>query len=771
MSARRALDLSLSLVTDAALCGERGVVATVEAAVAGGATIVQLRDKHAGDEEFLVLLGRLAAVIDGRVPLIVNDRLELALRARADGIRVDGVHLGQGDASVLRARAELGPDAIVGLTANTPAHLDAVAALPAGTVDYLGVGVLRPTSTKPDHPPALGLAGFAGLQAAARDASGAPVPCVAIGGVRMEDAAPLRAVGAAGVAIVSAICAAPDPRRAAAEFAAAWRDGVGPHPAHEPHDGRRPRVPRVLSIAGSDPSGGAGIQADLKSIAAVGGYDMAAITALTAQNTRGVRSVHVPPAASLREQLDAISDDITVDAVKLGMLADADLIRTVAEWLGRVRPPLVVLDPVMVSTSGDRLLDREAEQAMRELLPLADLVTPNLAELAVLAGAEGPAADWASALEQATALSARTGALVLAKGGHLGGAEAPDALVDARAGAALAEIVEFHGERIDTTATHGTGCSLSSAIATLRARHGEWAAAVAEARRWLRESLRHGESLEVGGGHGPVHHFAGLWSRGGLATRPTAAELEEEWWAGLSGVREAIDELPFIRGLADGSLPRAAFDEYLAQDAHYLREYARALAEAARLAPDASAQAFWAAGSRDCLTGELARHERDLGGARADDARSVGAAGPAPFEPNPVNLGYLDHLLASSARGGYPELVAAVLPCYWIYDDLGRRLLAGELGPEPGSPEHPYADWLAMYADPSFAVSTRRAIELVTGVAAAAAPEVRERMRRAFRRSAEFELAFFAAPLAGSPDDVAAPPGCGTRGLSATIGA
>ncbi|GAA2443960.1 bifunctional hydroxymethylpyrimidine kinase/phosphomethylpyrimidine kinase [Agromyces soli] len=761
MSARRALDLSLYLVTDAALCGERGVAATVEAAVSGGATIVQLRDKHASDEELLALLARLDEAIAGRVPLVVNDRLELVLRARAAGLRVDGVHLGQGDAAVLRARAELGPDAIVGLTANTPAHLAAVAALPAGTVDYLGVGVLRPTSTKPDHPPALGIAGFAALQAAARDAAGAPVPCVAIGGVRLEDAAPLRAVGAAGLAVVSAICAAPDPRRQAADFAAAWRGGATPRTAHEP------RIPRVLSIAGSDPSGGAGIQADLKSIAAVGGYGMAAITALTAQNTRGVRSVHVPPAASLLAQLDALSDDLIVDAVKLGMLANAELIRTVAEWLGRVRPPLVVLDPVMVSTSGDRLLDPEAEAALRELLPLADLVTPNLAELAVLAGADGPAADWASALEQATALSARTGVLVLAKGGHLGGAEAPDALVDARAGAALAEIVEFHGERIATRATHGTGCSLSSAIATLRARHGAWEPAVAEARRWLRESLRHGASLEVGGGNGPVHHFAGLWTRGGLDTAPTPAELGAEWWADIAELRRAIDELPFIRRLADGSLPRTAFDEYLAQDAHYLREYARALAEAARLAPDASAQAFWAAGSRECLTGELARHERDLAGALG--AATGGAA--AEFEPNAVNLGYLDHLLASGARGGYPELVAAVLPCYWIYDDLGRRLLAGDFGPEPGSPEHPYADWLAMYAEPSFAVSTQRAIELVTGVAAAATPEVRERMHRAFRRSAEFELAFFAAPLAASADDAPAPPGCGTRALSATIGA
>ncbi|MFK4728919.1 bifunctional hydroxymethylpyrimidine kinase/phosphomethylpyrimidine kinase [Agromyces mediolanus] len=749
MSARPALDLSLYLVTDAALCGERGVAATVESAVTGGATIVQLRDKHASDEELLGLLAELDERIAGRVPLVVNDRLDLVLQARAAGIRVDGVHLGQGDAAVLRARAELGPDAIVGLTANTAAHLNAVAGLPAGTVDYLGVGVIRPTSTKPDHPPALGIPGFAAIRSAAKDAAGAPLPCVAIGGVGRADAAALRAAGAAGLAVVSALCAAPDPGRAAAGFLAAWRAGPV-------------AVPRVLSIAGSDPSGGAGIQADLKSIAAVGGYGMAAITALTAQNTRGVRGVHVPPAESLRAQLDAISDDIAIDAVKLGMLANADTIRVVAEWLSRVRPPVVVLDPVMVSTSGDRLLDPEAEAALRELLPLADLVTPNLAELGVLSGAGAPAADWAGALAQAAELSARAGVLVLAKGGHLGGAAAPDALVDARHGSA--EIAEFHGERIETTATHGTGCSLSSAIATLRVRHGSWQPAVAEARRWLRESLRHGESLGVGGGHGPVHHFAGLWARGGLGTAPTAVELEAEWWADLADVRTAIDELPFIRGLADGSLPRAAFEEYLAQDAHYLREYARALAEAARLAPDAPAQAFWAAGSRECLTGELEQHERELSlhgrepAGAPDAARPVGAASPAApggrppgFRPNPVNLGYLDHLLASGARGGYPELVAAVLPCYWIYDDLGRRLLAGGFGPEPTSPEHPYADWLAMYADPAFARSTRRAIELVTGVAAAASPEVRERMHQAFRRSAEFELGFFAAPLAVQP--------------------
>ncbi|MFF2271768.1 bifunctional hydroxymethylpyrimidine kinase/phosphomethylpyrimidine kinase [Agromyces sp. NPDC058136] len=511
---------------------------------------------------------------------------------------------------------------------------------------------------------------------------------------------------------------------------------------------------RVLSIAGSDPSGGAGIQADLKSIAAVGGYGMAAITALTAQNTRGVRSVHVPPASFLASQLGAISDDIAVDAVKLGMLANAEVIGVVAEWLGRVRPPVVVLDPVMVATSGDRLLDASAEQAIRALLPLADLVTPNLAELAVLARAE-VATSWAEAIAQAETVSAEYGVRVLAKGGHLAGSTAPDALVDA----ASASVVEFAGDRIETTATHGTGCSLSSAIATLAASAGPgadagsgsgsgsdsidgadpWPAAVAEARRWLRESLRHGEALEVGSGHGPISHFAGLWSRGGTRTAPTPAEVESEWWASIRGIRDDIDALPFIRGLADGSLAREPFLGYLTQDAHYLRDYARVLAEASRLAPDAAGQAFWANSAHGSIMGELELHTGWLG-------REAGTEASAP--PDATTTAYLDHLLATAQRGDHAVLIAALLPCFWIYTDLGERLAAGSFGPEALDPAHPYASWLATYGDPGFAVATREAIGFVTRAAASATPELRERMHRAFVASSRHELAFFAAPLA-----------------------
>jgi len=486
-------------------------------------------------------------------------------------------------------------------------------------------------------------------------------------------------------------------------------------------------VPRVVSIAGSDPSGGAGIQADLKSIAANGGYGMAAVTALTAQNTQGVRAVHVPPADFLREQLVALSDDITIDAVKIGMLATTEVIDVVRTWLDEVQPPLVVLDPVMVATSGDRLLDAEAEQALRDLVRLCDLVTPNIPELAIIA-AEPAATTWPKVLEQAGRVSASYGVRVLAKGGHLSGAQAPDALVDARAGNA-AVVHEFAGIRIETNNTHGTGCSLSSALATRIAAGGDdWAAAVGQSKQWLSESIRAGAALQVGAGHGPISHFAGLWERGGVETAPTAAEVREHWWAEIAPVRAQIDEGDFVRALGDGSLERGDFVWYLAQDALYLRDYSRALAEAARLAPTAAEQAFWASSAEGCIVTELQLHE-----SWSPDGEVFAST------PSATTTGYLNHLLATAARGDYAVLAASLLPCYWVYHDVGSRL-------HPlAHPEHPYADWLTTYADDAFTDATEKAITIVTALAADATPQVREAMFIAFVASTEHEREFFAA--------------------------
>jgi hydroxymethylpyrimidine/phosphomethylpyrimidine kinase len=264
--------------------------------------------------------------------------------------------------------------------------------------------------------------------------------------------------------------------------------------------------PNVLTIAGTDPSGGAGIQADLKTFSALGAYGMSVVTGLVAQNTQGVRSIHQVPPAFITEQLDAVFDDVRVDAVKIGMLANAPVIDAVAAALRRWRPAVIVLDPVMVAKSGDRLLDPDAVAALRDrLLPLVDLITPNLPEAADLLGAP-QAADEAQMRVQVAALAALTPGVLL-KGGHLGGADSTDLLLAPGA----AQPVRLTAPRIDTKNTHGTGCTLSAAIAALRPQRDSWLSAVSAAKDYLTAALRAADRLEVGSGHGPVHHFHAWW--------------------------------------------------------------------------------------------------------------------------------------------------------------------------------------------------------------------------------------------------------------------
>lgn len=206
----------LYLVTDTAQCGDRGVVETVRQAVAGGVRTVQVRDKTADAAALLAQILAVADAVGENATVLVDDRVDVYLAARMRGASVHGVHIGQDDLPPAETRALIGPDAVLGLTANTRAHFDAADALPAGTVDYLGVGVIRATATKPDHPDALGIDGFARL------ARSTALPCVAIGGIESADVGALRAADAAGVAVVSAICAADDPFEAARALTESW---------------------------------------------------------------------------------------------------------------------------------------------------------------------------------------------------------------------------------------------------------------------------------------------------------------------------------------------------------------------------------------------------------------------------------------------------------------------------------------------------------------------------------------------------------------------
>ena len=263
----------------------------------------------------------------------------------------------------------------------------------------------------------------------------------------------------------------------------------------------RQHIPRAMTVAGSDSGGGAGIQADLKTFAALGVYGTSVLTAITAQNTLGVTGIHEIPAGMVAAQIEAVLSDIGADVVKTGMLSSGDIVETVARELNHFRVSLVVVDPVMVAKSGDRLLREDAVGAIRRhLLPLATVVTPNIAESETLADMRIESRDDARrAAHKIVSMGARA---VVVKGGHLPGPPL-DVFYDGR------EFKEFEGPRIETRNTHGTGCTFASAIAAGLAKGVNVVEAVAAAKEYVTEALR--GSLEVGGGHGPLNHFYKSW--------------------------------------------------------------------------------------------------------------------------------------------------------------------------------------------------------------------------------------------------------------------
>lgn len=538
------------------------------------------------------------------------------------------------------------------------------------------------------------------------------------------------------------------------------------------------RVPRVLSIAGTDPSGGAGIQADLKSIAASGGYGMCVTTSLVAQNTCGVREVFTPPLEFLTAQLAAVFDDVTVDAVKIGMLGDADTIRTVRTWLSEHPVPVVVLDPVMIASSGDRLLQAEAEQALRDLVPLVNVITPNIPELAVLCEKE-PAQTFDEAHEQAANLAAATGTTVIVKGGHLCGQDAGNTAVFPDGTCA-----HVRTPRLDSRNTHGTGCSLSSSLATRLGvellQHTEAAEHTAEqsvltsedthralqwSTRWLHESIAAGAGLQVGSGegHGPVDHAARArrleaaasaypWHHllattdsegntldgtsperllpvspvpaGEAVVKPAGPWTAALWAAGGETWHQILD-LPFVRALGDGTLDEDLFAFYLDQDALYLRDYSRALATLSARADTAEAQVHWAAGAHEAIAAESQLHEGWL----ANRARLGG--------PSPITMGYTNFLRATAAGDDYVVGAAAILPCYWLYEEVGAVLSS------QNHADHPYAEWLSMYGGEEFAADVARSLAEVERAFEAASPAQRVRAAQAYLSACVYEREFF----------------------------
>jgi hydroxymethylpyrimidine/phosphomethylpyrimidine kinase len=263
---------------------------------------------------------------------------------------------------------------------------------------------------------------------------------------------------------------------------------------------------KVLTIAGSDSGGGAGIQADLKTFSAIGCYGMSVITALTAQNTRGVIGIHAVPPAFAVQQIEAVLTDIGADAVKIGMLYSAALIEAVAEALKTHGARKIVLDPVMVAQSGDKLLQDDAVDAIKmHLMPLADVVTPNMPEVSVLTGRS--LKNWKDAERAAKALAEHGSRSILIKGGH--GAE--NKSIDLLFLVGENRFIRLEAERIETRNNHGTGCTLSSAIAAYLAQGNDIEAAVQKAKTFMNAAIAAGARYQIGHGHGPVHHFFKWW--------------------------------------------------------------------------------------------------------------------------------------------------------------------------------------------------------------------------------------------------------------------
>lgn len=269
-------------------------------------------------------------------------------------------------------------------------------------------------------------------------------------------------------------------------------------------EGAKNSIPNVVTIAGVDPSGGAGVLADIKAMSACGAYACGVVAALTAQNTRDVTGVSPVSPDFLRNQIDTLFSDVRIDAVKIGMLGTTELIEVVADAMLRWKPKHIVLDPVMVAKSGGRLLMADAVEAMRtRLLPLATVVTPNLPEAQSLLGISGSVGeeDFPEMARALWEFVRRKDAWIYLKGGHLEGDDAYDLLYNGIVS------VPFSSERIHTKNTHGTGCTLSSAIAACLPQEQDVPAACRRAKEYLTGAIRHADELTVGGGHGPTNHF------------------------------------------------------------------------------------------------------------------------------------------------------------------------------------------------------------------------------------------------------------------------
>lgn len=470
------VDYSLYLIADCEVCNPDILPKIVEGVIVHGVTCVQLRGKKLTQQQLVKIGQKLLNILTPlKIPLIINDSIAVAKQLDAAG-----VHLGQNDFSIDFARKELGSNKIIGLSLENDEQAHCCA---NSDVDYFGVGPVFATTSKSNAAPSINIQG---LRAIKSHICGKPI--IAIGGINSNNVLSVLQCGVDGIATASAILNSEDPVAATKQL-------------HQIVNSKR-FYHCVLTIAGSDSSGGAGIQADIKTIAATGGYATSVITALTAQNTIGVSDIYDIPANFVGAQLDTIFEDINFSAVKIGMLHHTEIIEIVAAKLKAWKIKKIVLDPVMVAKSGDQLITDEALVVLKKaLFPLAYLITPNICEAEILLqySINSPEEMEHAAEELASIYHTN----ILIKGGHLAGEKCVDVLFCNHE----KKIFWFSSSRVASKNTHGTGCTLSAAIASYLAQNNNLLDAVAKAKDYLTCTINAGSNYLVGRGHGPLYHF------------------------------------------------------------------------------------------------------------------------------------------------------------------------------------------------------------------------------------------------------------------------
>ncbi|KAJ3289169.1 hypothetical protein HDU79_004260 [Rhizoclosmatium sp. JEL0117] len=485
-------------------------------------------------------------------------------------------------------------------------------------------------------------------------------------------------------------------------------------------------LPRVLTIAGSDSGGGAGIQADLKTFTSLGTFGTSVITALTAQNTQGVQGIHPCPTAFVAQQLDSVLSDIGTDAVKTGMLFSAEMIEVVVSKISEFGLAKVVLDPVMIATSGDRLLAEDAVAAIvGRLLPLALVVTPNIPEAEVLCA--NVQKGWAGKIDSLEAMHDSAKLLhaagvknVLIKGGHLPLTETP---VKNKEGVSVvmlsptvkrdngtdrkycvdvlftgSELIEFWKEYVPTKNTHGTGCTLSAAIAAYLASDKTVVQAVQEGLLYVTNAIS--TSLNIGSGHGPLNHVHNI-------TLPQTPLTKETFIQTLkSACAKDWDEYinhPFVRGMADGTLPTESFKHYIRQDYIYLLHYARAHALAA----------YKATKFTDIINASrIALHiaEESQLHVKYCEQWGISLQELEATKEATANLSYTRYVLEKGLSGDILDLFMAMAPCLLGYGEIGMKLANDPATKKEGNL---YWAWISNYGKEDFQQAVTTGEELL----------------------------------------------------------